>query len=154
MRSLEQVLAESGDLEPLTDTALARVRDAAPAWFATLWPHVRDEADALAHDAEQKLAQRGADEAKALRAILSGQKAWIEKNLAARKTEGLDLFARKLDKREEEQFRRETDYIAERVGRIDAELEREPAQIEALYRVALRRLEPVGMLVLWPEGRA
>jgi hypothetical protein len=27
------------------------------------------------------------------------------------------------------------------------------AQLESLYRVALHRLEPVGLVVLWPETR-
>jgi hypothetical protein len=41
----------------------------------------------------------------------------------------------------------------ERLVAIESELQREPAQIEALYKVALRRLEPVGLVFLWPETR-
>jgi hypothetical protein len=43
--------------------------------------------------------------------------------------------------------------MGERLVSIQLELELEPPQIEALYKVALRRLEPVGMVVLWPETR-
>ncbi|HEY4119068.1 MAG TPA: DISARM system SNF2-like helicase DrmD [Byssovorax sp.] len=154
IRSLEQVLDESSEADPISPTALEQVRSAAPAWFAALWPGVRDEADALAHAAEQKLAARGADEATSLRAILAAQKTWIDDALALRRRERLTLFERKFDKREEEQFRRETEYIEGRRQKIDDEIAREPAAIEALYRVALRRLEPVGLVVLWPEGRA
>jgi len=32
-------------------------------------------------------------------------------------------------------------------------IETEPKQIEALYQVVLHRLEPVGLVVLWPENR-
>ena len=59
----------------------------------------------------------------------------------------------KFDKREEEQLRKERQYMDDRLARIDDETEREPRQIEALYRVALRRLSPVGLVVLWPETR-
>ncbi len=40
-----------------------------------------------------------------------------------------------------------------RLASIDHEIETEPAQIEELYRTVLRRLEPVGMVYLWPETR-
>ncbi|GAC1352644.1 MAG: hypothetical protein NVSMB1_17590 [Polyangiales bacterium] len=59
----------------------------------------------------------------------------------------------KLDKREEEQFRREQQYMGDRLGKIQDEIQKEPPQIEALYKVALRRLEPVGLVFLWPETR-
>ena len=36
---------------------------------------------------------------------------------------------------------------------IDREIETEPAAIQELYRVALTRREPVGMVYLWPAVR-
>ena len=41
----------------------------------------------------------------------------------------------------------------DRLVSIEEEIESEPRQIEALYKVALRRLEPVGLVFLWPETR-
>ncbi len=40
-----------------------------------------------------------------------------------------------------------------RLEAIDRELEKEPDQLKDLYHVVLRRLEPVGMVYLWPETR-
>ena len=34
---------------------------------------------------------------------------------------------------------------------VDIEIEHEPRQIEELYGVALTRLTPVGLVVLWPQ---
>ena len=41
----------------------------------------------------------------------------------------------------------------DRLASIEKEIEAEPKQIEAIYKVALRRLEPVGLVFLWPETR-
>ncbi len=43
---LEQVLAESPKLTEVSEGNQSKVRAAAPALFAALWPHIRDEADA------------------------------------------------------------------------------------------------------------
>ena len=40
--------------------------------------------------------------------------------------------------------------MTERLAELAQEREREPARIEALYQVALRRLSPVGLVYLWP----
>jgi hypothetical protein len=36
------------------------------------------------------------------------------------------------------------------VGRIDGEKESEPARIRRAYEVRARRLEPIGLVYLWP----
>ena len=43
--------------------------------------------------------------------------------------------------------------MGRRLERLAAEMEREPAELPALYRVATRKLEPVGMVYLWPGTR-
>jgi len=40
-----------------------------------------------------------------------------------------------------------------RIEQIARELEIEPAAIRAGYDVVLRRLEPVGLVYLWPRSR-
>jgi hypothetical protein len=40
-----------------------------------------------------------------------------------------------------------------RLDRLAKEIETEPAELPALYRVATRKLEPVGMVYLWPGTR-
>jgi hypothetical protein len=116
-----------------------------------LWRHIRDEADALAHDAERKLVQRGAEESEALKTILETQRAAIQTEIDRRL--GSSQLLIQFDKREAEQFKKEKEYMDGRLVSIQKEIGREPQQIEALYQVALRRLEPVGLVFLWPETR-
>jgi hypothetical protein len=148
---LEQVLAEAPTLEAASPALQQRVRDAAPRLFSSLWTHVHAEADARAVEAEQQLARRGAEESKALEEILRTQRRAIIDEIERRSQLSLDqMFA---DPREDEQFRREKLWLDDRLVSIQRELGTEPAQIRELYRVALRRLEPVGLVVLWPETR-
>ena len=148
---LEQVLAESPSLAEVSEVAQAKVRAAAPTLFASLWRHIRDEADALADEAKRELGRRGAEESEALRKILAAQRESILAESARRKQLTFDEL--RLDKREEEQFRKEQQYMDERLDALKKEADHEPASIEALYRVALHRLAPVGLVVLWPETR-
>ena len=38
-----------------------------------------------------------------------------------------------------------------RLNQFDRDLEQEPARIRAFYEVQARRVEPVGLVYLWPE---
>jgi hypothetical protein len=40
--------------------------------------------------------------------------------------------------------------MRKRLARIEDEIRDEPAELEALYRVSLKRLAPVGLVYLWP----
>lgn len=58
---LEQLLAESPSLAGVSSTVQAKLAAAAPKVFASLWKPIREEADAVAHDAERapRSARRG-----------------------------------------------------------------------------------------------
>jgi ERCC4-related helicase len=148
---LESVLAEAPSLEAVAESVQTKLLAAAPAVFSDLWRHIRDEADAASHESERKLLQRGVEESEALRTILATQRASIVSEIQRRSQLTFEDLG--LEKREQDQWHREKTYMDERLVAIERELEREPAQIEALYRVALRRLEPVGLVFLWPETR-
>ncbi len=148
---LEQVLTESPTLEGVSTTVQSKLLSMAPKVFSSLWRHIREEADALAHDAERKLLQRGSEESEALTNILRAQRAAIVAEVERRV--GASQLALQFDKREADQFRKEKEHMDDRLLSIELEIEREPKQIEALYKVALRRLEPVGLVFLWPETR-
>ncbi len=40
---------------------------------------------------------------------------------------------------------------ADRLGQFERDLEDEPARIADFYEVRARRVEPVGLVYLWPE---
>lgn len=152
LEKLEEVLAESPSLEGVSTAVQERVREAAPRLFADLWPHVRAEADSRAHDAVQMLANRGRSEADALRGILDAQRKAIEDELTARVQLPLDFAT--WDRLQREQYEQDKHHMESRRIAIARELESEPPQIETSYKVARNRLEPVGLVVLWPETRS
>jgi len=148
---IEQILRESPSLRGISPAIQAKLQAATPGVFAQLWPQIREEADSLAHDAETKLRARAQEEAASLRRILESQKAGISKEM-----KGADQLAIQFTEGEKEQRKQLESNLAywrERLDRIDHEIEHEPPQLEALYEVALRRLEPVGLVYLWPEVR-
>ena len=149
---LEQILAEAPSLEAVPAAAQDRVREAAPRLFGELWPHIREEADAKGHAATGKLVLRARTEADALRGILEAQGAAIERELVRRVQLPLDFGA--WDKEERQQFEEDKRHMQERRASLARELETEPAEIEASYKVLRHRLEPVGLVILWPATRA
>lgn len=131
-----------------------RLRASAASDFAALWPHVEAEAEALAHEAERKLAERGATEADALRGILRNQRSAIQKALT--KLPQLTFAFTPTEPQARAQIRQieqDRHYMEGRLVDIDREIENEPAAIQDLYRIVLTRREPVGMVYLWPETR-
>ena len=131
-----------------------RLAATAAADFAALWPHVRDEADARVHEAERKLNDRAAKESTDLRRLLEAQRSAIRETLKA--SPQLTLTLTPQVPREREQIRQideDRAWQERRLVEIDRELTTEPEAVAGLYKIALRRLEPVGLVYLWPETR-
>lgn len=102
-------------------------------------------------DVVLELSARSHEEAEAMRQLLHTQRASIEAELKTPKQ--LDLVLRKGSALEREQAQQEKRAMENHLPAIDRELETEPEPIRQLYRVELRRLEPVGLVYLWPETR-
>lgn len=115
--------------------------------FAALWPAIRDEADAEQDRAVKMLTARAKAEAEAMRVLLASQEKAISAELGERRQITLPIEA---DARERAAYEVDTRAMEARLGEISEEREREPAKIEALYKVALRRITPVGLVYLWP----
>jgi superfamily II DNA or RNA helicase len=148
LESLFEDAAKGTAKTTVPDNIQARLRESAAADFSTLWGAVKDEAEDRAHRATQKLTERGHAEAEALRRILTAQRETIKKTLSAQ----LSLFG-DLSADEQKQWQNDKEHMAARLTAIDKEIKTEPADIEALYRVSLQRLEPVGLVYLWPTTR-
>jgi hypothetical protein len=149
LETLEQLFEKSQQLREVSAEIHARLAQSARDDFSTLWSAVKDEAEARAHRAAQLLGERGHKEAHALREILTAQRATIERTLQGQQ---LELFA-ELSDQEKKQWQNDREHMHSRLKAIDNELETEPAEVEALYRVTLKRLEPVGLVYLWPTTR-
>ena len=142
---LENLLTRVADLPPVKDTRQKLLVKTAASDFASLWRHVRDEADGRAHAASQLLQARGAKEAEDLRQILKAQRVAIDKQLGL--FDRLDVESMKPQR---EQLQSERDDMQKRRARIGDEIQSEPIGLQALYQVSLKRLTPVGLVYLWP----
>jgi hypothetical protein len=154
VEQLERVLERSPKLT-VSKAAAAKLCESAPDDFAALWKHVKDEAAARQQQAELKLKVRGDREGDQLRQILERQRQAIERRLV--ETVQHSLFAddatTAIDKRERKQLEDDRKHMQRRKDEMQTEIEREPARIRDSYRVTLSRLEPVGLVYLWPANR-
>ena len=151
--NLEQVLAESPTLEGVSKAARQKVIDTAPQLFGQLWSHVEADADARAQEALLDLERRGLEEADQLEQILRLQREAIEKQLQLKPEQQQAFDFDKLTKGERKQVEADRAYMELRLQAIDREIQEEPEDLKSLYHVSLRRLEPVGLVVLWPKTR-
>jgi hypothetical protein len=115
-----------------------------------LLPQLEPRAEELAALAVQKLDQRGAREERDLRETLERQHERVREKLA--KNEGAFLQLT-LDFGDEEKRQLESDmrFWRIRLDQFERDLEREPQRIRAFYEVRAKRVEPVGLVYLWPE---
>lgn len=146
---LWRLFAEENPPAELPEKVKGRLTASVPAVFARLWPVLRDEADHLAHRAEQRLTSRGRTESSDLRTILEEQR----KALQDASTRQLTFDFGDHEKEQQRQWENDRRAIEARLLSIDREIDTEPPQLEALFRVALRRLELVGLVFLWPSSR-
>lgn len=146
---LERLLERSAALE-VNATVAERLRRAAPGDFVVLWQHLSTEAQRIENDVRNKLATRGEAEGRALEKILRDQRALIERTLDDREAKQLELD---FDPREREQRERDLVHMRRRLDQIEDEIVSEPRRLSEGYRVTLRRLEPAGLVYLWPGTR-
>jgi ERCC4-related helicase len=115
---------------------------------ADLLPELERRADVVAETARDQLRERGRTEAASLRALIETQRRRIERDL-----DRLDDPQLRLDlDTAEERRQRELDIRAwqARLTKIGGEIDEQPARILAGYEVRAQRLEPVGVVYLWP----
>ncbi|MBE9003881.1 DEAD/DEAH box helicase [Fortiea sp. LEGE XX443] len=142
---LENSLA-SPHLLQVAEGVKERLKKSAAQDVAELIPHLERRATALAESAEKKLANRGTKEAVEMKNILEEQQTRILKCQEESKVVQLSLpFIE-----EQRQLDADRRHWEKRLQAIATELISEPARIEAAYKVKAVRVEPVGVIYLWP----
>lgn len=112
-----------------------------------LLPHLHERAKVVAARAEKLLADRGEREAREMRELLESQRARIE---AVRKRRDDPAQLALFDSEERRQLESDRRHWEQRLGEIEQQIEREPERIRASYAVKAPRVEPVGLVYLWP----
>jgi ERCC4-related helicase len=132
------------------DEAVERkLQSAAPLDVADLLPHLQARAATVTATAKAVLGARGRQESEAMRRIIEDQR----KRILARKEEvkrneaQLTLGFDKMELQQMEEERKDWDKRLTAIGR---EVDEEPARILKSYEVQADRVEPIGLVYLWP----
>jgi len=133
----------------INDQIQKQLQSSAPRDVQELLPHLQRRGEEYAADARKKLLDRGEAEAKAMREILETQKKYIHETVAKHDRPDAQL---KLGFAEDElyQLNDNRKYWTKRLAAIEKELRTEPDRIRDLYDVKATRIEPVGLVYLWP----
>ena len=132
------------DVDPVIQ---AKLRKAAARDIEELLPHLDQRGKELAEGARIALAKRSEQEATAMRTILEEQKKRVAETAGKFKDPQLLLDFNDDEQRQLESNKRHWD---KRLHAIDQELATEPARIRSIYEVKAQRIEPIGLVYLWP----
>jgi hypothetical protein len=135
-----------------SDVVLRQLQASAARDVSELLPHLQNRGNEHADDAEKKLAERAEAEAKAMQEILETQKKHIAATVKKHEKDDPQQLRLDFGDRDEElrQLEANKRYWDKRLTMIDQELESEPQRIRDVYRVQARRIEPIGLVYLWP----
>jgi len=148
---LDESLLKSQGVK-LTPTVLKNLQKSAPQDISELLAHLETLGQEYADEAIAKLTARGEAEAKAMREILETQQKHIADTV--KRIEKMNPNQLRLDFGEDEDELLQLDankrYWSKRLEQLRDELKTEPERIQSLYSVMARRVEPVGLVYLWP----
>ena len=146
---LDQSLTGRLDWTP-HDVIRARLLAAAPRDVEELLPQLEPRAEELAALATRRLRERGEREARDLDETLRRQRERIVDELDRHEGQ-FKQIALEFDEEERRQLQSNMRYWRRRLDQFDRDLQQEPVRIRAFYEVQARRVEPVGLVYLWPE---
>jgi hypothetical protein len=146
---LERSLGDPGRRTP-GKAIQQKLLDAAARDVDELLPQLEPRAQEVAALAIERLRRRGEREEADLRETLERQRERVREELAKHDHEFQQLT---LDFGEDEKRQLEADMRSwrGRLQQFDRELEQEPQRIRDFYEVRAQRVEPVGLVYLWPE---
>jgi len=145
---LEEALLPQNSQE-LSAVVQEKLQQSGPKDVQELLPHLQARGEQYAEIATAKLLERGRKEAQAMVEILQSQKKRVTETAARYAAENFQL---EFDFNEEETRQLEANkrHWQKRLAAIDLELSTEPQRIQELYQVKAQRVEPVGLVYLWP----
>ncbi len=131
----------------IPDAIQKRLLAAVPQDMVALQPHLEERAAALAARARERLAARGDKEAREMAEILEAQRKRIEDTVARY---GKPQLMLEFDDEERRQIDADRRHWQRRLEALRDELKQEPNRIRKTYDVKATRIEPVGLVYLWP----
>jgi hypothetical protein len=147
---LEQLERALSDTRKPSDAIVARTISYAHQDVIDLLPVLEERAREAIARAEKQLAERAAQEAASLENLLRQQRSRIERAEASFDDRQLELAV--FPEAERRQLRADRAHWQRRLERIECELEAEPVRVKRSYEIRAQRLEPVGLVYLWPAS--
>ena len=132
---------------PIADPVQQRLQLSAPQDVQELLPHLEERGQELAAEATKKLLARGVAESEDMRQILIDQRKRVVETAEKHRSPQLTLAFDEDEKRQLESNQRHWD---KRLLAIERELLDEPERIRNQYQVQAMRIQPVGLVYLWP----
>lgn len=111
-----------------------------------LLSHLERRATELTERAKRKLEQRGEKEAAEMKTLLQEQRDRILKQFRQYETQQLSLF----NPEERRQIDADRWHWEVRAADLETEILSEPKRIQQTYQIKAERIEPVGIIYLWP----
>ena len=146
---LDRSLARPDDPEP-SETIRSRLLACAGRDIEELLPQLEQRAERVAVEAEKLLSERGRIEESRLADTLKAQKLRVLAALNRETAAGQQLNLA-FSPEEQRQIQANIRAWDRRIEAFDRDIETEPARVRELYKVATRRVEPLGLVYLWPD---
>ena len=130
-----------------------RLLDAATRDIEELLRHLEPRAEESAVAATESLRERGEREAKLLLETLERQRGRVMEEIERHRREFRQIAMNfGDDEGGRQQLEANMRHWERRLAQFDADLEREPERIRRFYDIQRTRVEPVGLVYLWPES--
>ena len=149
-RTLERLEAALQNARAPGEMIHRRLRETAARDIEDLLPQLEVRAELVAGSAAERLRGRGEGEERQIRETLESQRQRVETELRRQEGGGIQLV---IEFSEEEKRQRQADVASwrTRLAQFDRDLETEPARIREFYTVGAKRVEPLGLVYLWPD---
>jgi hypothetical protein len=148
---LERSLAEVGGRTP-SEAIRAKILAAAARDIGELLSRLEPRAEECAAVAVKRLRERGEREARNLRETLERQRERVREELAKVESKPIEQLTLGFDDEERRQLEADVRSWRSRLAQFDRDLGLEPDRIREFYEVKAKRIEPVGLVYLWPES--
>ena len=130
-----------------------RLLDATPRDIDELRCHLDSRAEETARAAAEALRERGERESKLLRETLERQRGRVMEEIERHRREFRQIAMDFGDDRDaRQQLEANMRHWERRLAQFDTDIEREPERIRRFYEIQRTRVEPVGLVYLWPES--
>lgn len=147
LETLQKALDDAGR-HSIAEQVQHRLTEASSRDIAELLPHLEERAAGRQQSAEVRLAERAEAESKSMRELLERQRERIAR-AAGGDDRQLVLDLDPMERRQREADRRAWD---RRLFDIEKELTIEPQRIADTYTVRAVRVDPIGLVYLWPKS--